>query len=79
VAAYVARERSREERIERIVAVVATLLVLALFVFSAGLGLIEGVLAYAVAGAAVWFFAQKTFWNRNAGAERTPADAAGKE
>ena len=56
VAAYVADEREREERIEKIVAVVSTILVLTLFLFSAGLGLLEGVLAYAAFGAAVWLW-----------------------
>jgi hypothetical protein len=64
VASYVADERNREERTEKIVAVISTILVLTLFVFSAGLGLVEGVLAYAGAGALVWVLAQKTFWSR---------------
>lgn len=61
VAPYVAEKRSREERIERIVAIVSTVLVLLVFSLSAGVGLIEGVLAYAVAGLVVWFLAKKTF------------------
>jgi len=40
---------------------VSTVLVLALFVTTAGLGLIEGVIAYAVGGALVWFLAKRLF------------------
>ena len=36
-------------------------LVLIVFAFTAGLGLVEGVLAYAGVGAAVFFLARKTF------------------
>ncbi|MGH7818551.1 MAG: hypothetical protein ACREQ9_02140, partial [Candidatus Binatia bacterium] len=75
VAAHVAAEREREERIERIVAVVSTILVLALFVFSAGLGLVEGVLAYAAAGAAVWAVAKAVSNQQSAVSSR---DADGK-
>ena len=53
--------QAREERIERVVAIVGTALVLAVFVLTAGLGLVEGVLAYAGAGAAMFFLAKKTF------------------
>ena len=61
VARHVAAERGREERIERVVAVIGTGLVVAVFAFTAGLGLVEGVLAYAGAGAAMYFLAKKTF------------------
>jgi hypothetical protein len=53
--------QAREERIERVVAIVGTALVLAVFTLTAGLGLVEGVLAYAGAGAAMFFLAKKTF------------------
>jgi hypothetical protein len=53
--------RAREERIERVVAVVGTALVLLVSVFTAGLGLVEGVIVYAGAGAAMFFLAKKTF------------------
>lgn len=52
---------AREERIERVVAVVGTGLVVLVFSFTAGLGLLEGVLAYAGAGAVMFFLAKKTF------------------
>ena len=53
--------RAREERVERVVAVVGTALVLLVSSVTAGLGLLEGVLVYAVAGALVFFLAKKTF------------------
>src|SRR5205823_1094876 len=53
--------QAREERIERVVAVVGSGLVLLVFALTAGLGLVEGVLAYATAGAAVFFLAKRTF------------------
>ncbi len=61
VAAHVQEARSREERIERVVAVVGTVLVLATFTLTAGLGLAEGVVMYAVAGAVMFYLARKTF------------------
>ena len=63
VTEHVARARLREKRIEQVVAVVATALVLALFMFSGGLGLIEGVLIYAAAGVGVWYWGKGTFWS----------------
>ena len=62
VARHVQTARSREERIERIVAIVSTLLVLLVFALTSGLGLIEGVLAYAAGGALVWFLAKRLFF-----------------
>lgn len=53
--------RDREERIERVVAVVGTALVLGVSLMTAGLGLVEGILAYAVAGAVMFYAARKTF------------------
>ncbi len=61
VARHVQNQRAREERIERVVAVVATILVLAVSGFTAGLGLVEGIVAYAGAGAVMFFLARKTF------------------
>lgn len=60
---HVARARLREKRIEQVVAVVSTALVLALFMWGGGLGLIEGVAIYAIAGAAVWYWGKGTFWS----------------
>ena len=61
VTAHVQAERDREERIERVVAVVGTILVLIVFTTTAGLGLIEGIAAYAVAGAIMFYLARKSF------------------
>ena len=61
VAAHVQATRSREERIEKVVAVIGTALVLAVFAFTAGLGLVEGIAAYAGAGALMFYLARKTF------------------
>lgn len=61
VAAHVQEARDREERIERVVAVIGTGLVVLVFAFTAGLGLLEGILAYAGAGAVMFFLATKTF------------------
>ena len=64
VAAFVAAERDRETRIEKVVAVVSTFLVVTVLVFGGGLGAIEGVAMYAAAGAFVWYLAKGTFWSR---------------
>jgi len=61
VARHVEATRAREERIERIVAVIGSALVVLVFAVTTGLGLIEGVLAYAGAGALVFYAARKTF------------------
>jgi hypothetical protein len=61
VARHVLAARAREEWIERVVAVIGTGLVLLVFVLTTGLGLVEGLLAYAGAGALVFFLATKTF------------------
>jgi hypothetical protein len=61
IAQHVQAARSREERIERVVAVIGTGLVLIVFAFTAGLGLVEGVLAYGAAGTAMFYLARKTF------------------
>lgn len=61
VARHVEATRDREEQIERVVAIIGTVLVLGVSVLTAGLGLIEGVVAYAGVGAVVFFLAKKTF------------------
>jgi hypothetical protein len=61
VTRHVADARDREERIERVVAVIGTALVLVVFAFTAGLGLVEGVVAYAGAGALMFYLARKTW------------------
>ena len=64
VAQFVAHERDRETRIEQVVAVISTILVVTVMVLGGGLGLFEGVLMYAAAGAFVWYLAKGTFWSR---------------
>lgn len=61
VAAHVHAVRTREERIERVVAVVGTVLMLATFAVTTGLGLAEGLAVYAGAGALMFYLARKTF------------------
>src|SRR5439155_427042 len=61
VARHVEATQAREERIERVVAVIGSALVVLVFAVTTGLGLIEGVLAYAGAGALVFYLARKTF------------------
>jgi predicted RNA-binding Zn-ribbon protein involved in translation (DUF1610 family) len=61
VGRHVQAERDREERIERVVAVVGTLLVVIVFALTSGLGAIEGVVAYAGAGAIMFYLARKSF------------------
>lgn len=61
VARHVQAERDREERIEKIVAVVGTAVVVLVFALTAGVGAIEGVAAYAGAGALMFYLARKTF------------------
>ena len=58
---HVEVERDRETRIEKVVAVIGTFLVIGLSVFAGGCSVVEGVLVYAVAGAIVWYWGKKTF------------------
>ena len=66
VAAFVAAERERETRIEKVVAIISTILVVGVMIVGGGLGLVEGVAMYAAAGAVVWWLAKGTFWSRRA-------------
>ncbi len=61
VRAHVQHERERETRIDKVVAIVSTLLVLGVSLSIGGCSLAEGILAYATAGAVMWFIARKTF------------------
>jgi uncharacterized protein (DUF983 family) len=61
VARHVEDARKREERIEKVVAVVGTAFVVLVFAMTTGLGAIEGVAAYAGAGALMFYLARKTF------------------
>ena len=62
ISEHVAKVRARERRIEQVVAIIATALVLGVFVMTAGLDLIEGVVVYAVVGATMFFLARRTFF-----------------
>ena len=59
---HVQEEREKETRIDQVIAVVSTILVIALFLFIGGLKAFEGVAAYALAGAVIWWLAKRTFW-----------------
>jgi len=58
---HVEAERERETRIEKVVAVISTLLVVSLSVFMGGCNVVEGILAYAAAGALIWYWGRRTF------------------
>jgi hypothetical protein len=58
---HVARMRARERRIEQVVAVVATVLVIGLFLGTSGATLFEGIAAYAAVGATMYWLARRTF------------------
>ena len=74
VTLHVARARLREKRIEQVVAIFATLAVLALFLWAGGVGLVEGVLIYAAAGVGVWYWGKGTFWSRTLQPDDADAD-----
>ena len=61
VRSHVMEERDREETIEKVVAVIGTILVLGLSLFAGGCSIVEGVLIYAVLGTAVWYWGRGTF------------------
>lgn len=75
VTAHVARVRLREKRIEQAVAIVATMLVLALFLWGGGVGLLEGIAVYAVFGLGVWYWGKGTFWSATLRHEKDDQDA----
>jgi len=58
---HVAKMRARERRIEQVVAVIATALVIGLFLVTSGATLLEGVAAYAAVGATMYWLARRTF------------------
>ena len=58
---HVARARAGEKRIEQVVAVIATALVLGLLVVTSGVTLLEGVAAYAIVGGVMYYLARRTF------------------
>jgi predicted amidophosphoribosyltransferase len=58
---HVARVRARERRIEQVVAVIGTVLVVGLVLVTSGATLLEGIAVYAIVGAAVFYLARRTF------------------
>ncbi|MBM4243333.1 MAG: hypothetical protein FJ148_05885 [Deltaproteobacteria bacterium] len=70
VAQFVSDERDRETRIEQVVAIVSTILVVTVMILGGGLGIFEGVLMYAAAGVFVWYLAKGTFWSKRSGDTR---------
>ena len=58
---HVARVRARERRIEQVVAIVGTVLLVGFFLVTSGASLLEGAAAYAIAGAAMYWIARRTF------------------
>ncbi len=61
---HVLKARLREKRIEQVMAVISTILVLGVSLLVGGCSVVEGVLVYAVAGAVMYYLAQKTFFER---------------
>lgn len=61
ISEHVARVRARERRIEQAVAVVATILVVGTVVVTSGATLLEGIAAYAIVGAVMYYLARRTF------------------
>ena len=73
MSAHVEEVRGREERIEKVVAVIGTALVVLVLMLAGGVGLIEGILMYGAAGAAMFYLAKKTF-KPNQGQEEKDQD-----
>ena len=61
MSAHVEEVREREQRIEKIVAIIGTALVVLVLMLAGGVGLIEGILMYGAAGAVMFYLAKKTF------------------
>jgi len=61
---HVLKARLREKRIEQVVAVISTILVIGVSLTIGGCSIAEGVLVYAVAGATMYYLAQKTFFEK---------------
>ncbi len=58
---HVETERDRETAIEKVVAVISTILVIALSLFAGGCTIFEGVIVYVIAGVLVWWWGRRTF------------------
>jgi hypothetical protein len=53
--------RAREHRIEQVVAIIGTLLMLGVMLVTSGVNLFEGIAAYAIVGAVMYYLARRTF------------------
>ena len=69
---HVQEERERETAIEKVVAVISTVLVLGLALFAGGCSIVEGVVVYAIAGVFVWWWGRRTFGLSPAERDKTP-------
>ncbi len=58
---HVAKMRARERRIEQVVAIFGTIAVVAVFLVTSGASLLEGIAAYAIVGATMYWVARRTF------------------
>jgi predicted amidophosphoribosyltransferase len=58
---HVAKMRARERRIEQVVAIFGTVAVVAVFLVTSGASLLEGIAAYAIVGATMYWVARRTF------------------
>src|SRR6185369_9395504 len=72
---HVLAARARETRIEKVVAIVSTLLVLTVSLFVGGCTIVEGALAWIIAGALIWWWGKGTFYEKHR--PETGNDAAG--
>jgi hypothetical protein len=63
---HVLQQRMREKRIEQVVAVISTLLVVGVSLVVGGCNLVEGIVAYAVTGAVMYALAKRTFFEKGA-------------
>jgi predicted amidophosphoribosyltransferase len=61
ISEHVAKMRARERRIEQVVAIFGTVAVVAVFLVTSGASLLEGIAAYAVVGATMYWVARRTF------------------
>jgi hypothetical protein len=61
ISEHVAKMRARERRIEQVVAIICTVLMVAVFLVTSGASLFEGIAAYAIVGATMYWLARRTF------------------
>lgn len=59
---HVLKARQREKRIEQVVAVISTVLVVGVSLLVGGCSIAEGIIVYAVAGAVMYGLAKRTFY-----------------